>query len=147
MGLLTFIKNAGEKLFGRGEAHAAAPAAASAPKDPGAPNKAAADAILAYIKTQNLPTIGLTVTASAPRRSNKATAWRAAVEPISPRFASTTTGTSPGIVARSRSSAASPSAPNASKNARFGFTAAAWGSAASRIKWQNDSRPPTSRST
>lgn len=63
MGLLTFIKEAGEKLFGKREAHAAAPAApASAAPDPGAANRAAAEAILGYIKTQNLPTAGLTVT-------------------------------------------------------------------------------------
>ena len=67
------------------------------------------------------------MTASAPRPSNSATAWRAAVEPMSPRFASITTGTSAGIAARSRSSAASPAEPNASKNARFGLTAAAYG--------------------
>lgn len=66
MGLLTFIKNAGEKLFGKREAVAAAPTAGSgaAPPaaDPKAVNRAAADAILAYIKTQNLETIGLTIT-------------------------------------------------------------------------------------
>ena len=32
------------------------------------------------------PRYGLTVTASAPRASNRATAWRAAVEPMSPRL-------------------------------------------------------------
>jgi nucleoid-associated protein YgaU len=61
MGLFTFIKNAGEKLFGKRDAQAApTPAAAPAP-DPSAANRAAADAILAYIKTQNLQTIGVTV--------------------------------------------------------------------------------------
>ena len=63
MSLLTFIKDAGEKLFGKSAAAAApTPPSASAPKDPSGPNKAAADAILAYIKTQGLPTIGITVT-------------------------------------------------------------------------------------
>jgi nucleoid-associated protein YgaU len=63
MGLLTFIRSAGEKLFGKGEAKAAsAPAPAAAAPDPAAANKAAADAILGYIKAQNLPTIGITVT-------------------------------------------------------------------------------------
>ena len=61
MGLLTFIKDAGEKLFGKREAKAASAPAAAAP-DPAAANKAAADAILAYIKTQDLTTIGITVT-------------------------------------------------------------------------------------
>ena len=54
-------------------------------------------------------------------------AWRAAVVPISPRFASARTGMSAGIPARNRSSAAMPADPNASKKARFGFTAAACG--------------------
>src|SRR5262245_42076366 len=61
MGLLTFIKEAGEKLFGKREAHAATTPAAAAP-DPAAANRAAADAIMAYVKAQNLPTIGLTIT-------------------------------------------------------------------------------------
>ena len=60
MGLFTFIKNAGEKLFGKRDAQAA-PTPAAAP-DPSAANRAAADAILAYIKTQNLETSGITVT-------------------------------------------------------------------------------------
>ena len=64
MGLLTFIKDAGEKLFGKREAKAASAPAAAAP-DPAAANKAAADAILAYIKTQDLTTIGITVTFDA----------------------------------------------------------------------------------
>ena len=65
MELLKFIKDAGEKLFGKGEAQAATTAAQA---DPGsadkakAANDAAADAILAYIKSQNLQATGLTVT-------------------------------------------------------------------------------------
>ena len=43
------------------------------------------------------PRYGLTVIASAPRPSNRATAWRAAVDPMSPRLASITTGRSAGI--------------------------------------------------
>ena len=43
------------------------------------------------------PRYGLTVTASAPRASKRATAWRAAVDPMSPRFASAMTGTSAGM--------------------------------------------------
>ena len=62
MGLLTFIKSAGEKLFGKGEAKAAAAAPAAAAPDLGAANKAAADAILTYIKTQDLVTTGITIT-------------------------------------------------------------------------------------
>jgi nucleoid-associated protein YgaU len=60
MGLIDFVKDAGEKLFGRGTASAATPAAPGANAD--AANAAAGDAILAYIKTQNLTATGLTVT-------------------------------------------------------------------------------------
>jgi nucleoid-associated protein YgaU len=60
MGLLTFIKEAGEKLFGKRDAEAASTAPAGAP-DAATANRAAADAILGYVKAQNLPTIGITV--------------------------------------------------------------------------------------
>jgi len=56
MGLLSFIKEAGEKLFGGSSAHAATPAA-----DPAAANTAAADAIKAYIEKQNLGLSNLAV--------------------------------------------------------------------------------------
>ena len=58
MGVLTFIKNAGEKLFGTGEAEAAQAAAQQSPSPVNleAANRAAADAIVTYVKTQNLPT-------------------------------------------------------------------------------------------
>jgi nucleoid-associated protein YgaU len=65
MGLLDFVKAAGEKLFHTGAAKAATEAAAAAPADPEkvkAANDAAADAIMAYIATQNLTATGLTVT-------------------------------------------------------------------------------------
>ena len=51
MGLLSFIKEAGEKLFNLGTPEAAATASS---EDLAAKNQKAADAILAYIKTQNL---------------------------------------------------------------------------------------------
>lgn len=54
MGLFSFIKDAGEKLFGRGTAQAAAP-------DPAAVNAAAAKAIQDYIAAMNLTATGLTV--------------------------------------------------------------------------------------
>ena len=57
------------------------------------------------------PRYGLTVTASAPSPSNSATAWRAAVEPMSPRFASIMHRHVGRDRARSRSSAASPAGP------------------------------------
>ncbi|HEX7327642.1 MAG TPA: peptidoglycan-binding protein LysM [Casimicrobiaceae bacterium] len=65
MGLIDFVKDAGEKLFGRGGAQAAMKEAASSPADTAkaqAANAAAGDAILQYIKTQNLSATGLTVT-------------------------------------------------------------------------------------
>ena len=57
MGLMSFIKEAGEKLFGRGQAKAAQGAAPSAPtaENVAALSKTAGDAIVAYINTQGLP--------------------------------------------------------------------------------------------
>lgn len=55
MGLLSFIKEAGEKLFGHGTAHAAEPdKAASA-------NAAASQAIVTYIRSMQLDAAGLDV--------------------------------------------------------------------------------------
>ncbi|HVN34272.1 MAG TPA: peptidoglycan-binding protein LysM [Casimicrobiaceae bacterium] len=65
MGMLDFVKEAGEKLFGMGKAKAAMQDAAAAPADDAkvkAANDAAADAIVEYIKSQNLSATGLTVT-------------------------------------------------------------------------------------
>jgi nucleoid-associated protein YgaU len=65
MSLISFVKEAGEKLFGRGNAQAAM---TQAQADPGnkdkatAANAAAGDAIMDYIKAQNLSATGLTVT-------------------------------------------------------------------------------------
>lgn len=65
MGLMDFVKEAGEKLFGRGQAQVAMNEAKA---DPGndakvqAANAAAGDAIVTYINTQNLQATGLTVT-------------------------------------------------------------------------------------
>lgn len=63
MGLISFIKEAGEKLFGRGEAKAAQDAAAQAPSPEAVAkaNRAAADAIVAYIGTMGLKVDGLAV--------------------------------------------------------------------------------------
>src|SRR5664280_2457071 len=87
------------------------------------------------------PRYGFAVTASKPRMSYKATAWRAAVEPMSPRLASATNGTSDGTRPRIRSKTAMPADPNASKKAKLGFTAAAYGKAASSSTSQNRSMP------
>ena len=63
MGLMTFIKEAGEKLFGRGEAKAAQDAAAAAPtpENIAALSAAAANAIGDYIRANGLPTEGLDI--------------------------------------------------------------------------------------
>ena len=65
MGLLSFVKDAGQKLFNLGskDASAATPAAAAAPSqaDVAALNDTAGKAILTYIKTQNLPVDNLQV--------------------------------------------------------------------------------------
>ncbi len=64
MGLIDFVKNAGEKLFGGKvattmEQAAAEPSSAEKSK---AANDAAADAIMEYVKSQNLSATGLTIT-------------------------------------------------------------------------------------
>jgi nucleoid-associated protein YgaU len=64
MGLLSFIKDAGEKLFGKGQAQTALAAAKADPSSAEkvkAANDAAGDAILAYIQSQGLKATGLTV--------------------------------------------------------------------------------------
>jgi len=63
MGLMSFMKEAGEKLFGKGQAKAAQDAAASAPTPENiqALSQAAGDAIIGYVKAQGLPTDGLSV--------------------------------------------------------------------------------------
>jgi nucleoid-associated protein YgaU len=65
MSLISFVKEAGEKLFGAGKAKEAMAQAAAAPADAAAlkaSNDAAGDAILGYVKTQGLAATGLTVT-------------------------------------------------------------------------------------
>ena len=64
MGLLSFIKDAGEKLFGRGEAKAAQETAASAPSPENIKqaNDKAAEAIQTYLGALGLSATGLTVT-------------------------------------------------------------------------------------
>ncbi len=64
MGMFDFIKEAGEKLFGKGEAKAAQDAAAADPSDDkvDAANRAAGDAIEAYIAQMGLTATGLTIT-------------------------------------------------------------------------------------
>ena len=59
MGLMSFIKEAGEKLFGKGEAQAAAKAAEPDPNQTVAANQAASEAIVVYIRKMNLDAEGL----------------------------------------------------------------------------------------
>ena len=63
MGLLSFFKDAGEKLFGKGQAQAAQQAAASDPSPDkiAAANAAASRAIEDYIRAMNLDATGLLV--------------------------------------------------------------------------------------
>lgn len=65
MSLISFVKEAGEKLFGSGKAKETMAQAAAAPADETAvkaANDAAGDAILDYVKSQGLAATGLTVT-------------------------------------------------------------------------------------
>jgi nucleoid-associated protein YgaU len=65
MSLISFVKEAGEKLFGGGKAKEAMAQAAVAPADAAAvkaANDIAGDAVLAYVKSQGLSATGLTVT-------------------------------------------------------------------------------------
>jgi len=65
MSLISFIKDAGEKLFHHGQAQAAMTEVKADPANEAkiaAANAAAGDAILDYIKAQNLSATGLTVT-------------------------------------------------------------------------------------
>ncbi|MDD2833879.1 MAG: peptidoglycan-binding protein LysM [Methylotenera sp.] len=63
MGLFAFIKNAGEKLLGIGEAKATEAVAKTSPTPANieAANKAAANAIADYVKKMNLTAEGLTI--------------------------------------------------------------------------------------
>jgi nucleoid-associated protein YgaU len=69
MGLLSFIKDAGEKLFGGGEAKAAEQAVKSAPtpENIAAMSAAAAKAIGDYIKANGIDTSGLNIQFDAPK--------------------------------------------------------------------------------
>jgi len=68
MGMFSFIKEAGEKLFGRGEAKAAQEAAAAAPtpENVAALSKTAGDAIAAYVTSMGLKVDDLQVSFDAP---------------------------------------------------------------------------------
>ena len=81
MGLMDFVKEAGEKLFGRGKAQASMKEAQDDPSSTdkvAAANAAAGDAILDYIKTQKLSATGLTMTFDA--ESSTATVYGVAAD-------------------------------------------------------------------
>ncbi|MBL8342506.1 MAG: peptidoglycan-binding protein LysM [Rubrivivax sp.] len=67
MGLMSFLKDAGEKLFGKGQAKATQDAAAAAPtpENIAALSKAAGEAIIDYVRAQGLPTDSLSVSFDA----------------------------------------------------------------------------------
>ena len=67
MGLMSFLKEAGEKLFGRGEAKTAQDAVVKAPtaENVAALSKAASEAIVGYINAQGLPSKNLDVSFDA----------------------------------------------------------------------------------
>ena len=67
MGLMSFLKEAGEKLFGRGEAKAAQDAVVKAPtaENVAALSKAASASIVSYIDAQGLPGKNLDVSFDA----------------------------------------------------------------------------------
>lgn len=75
MGLLSFIKDAGEKLFGTGKAQAATAAAKAdpTPEKIAAASQSAGDAIVTYIRAMNLDADGLRVEFDAP--SGKTSVW------------------------------------------------------------------------
>ena len=68
MGMFSFVKEAGEKLFGRGEAKAAQEAAAAAPtsENVAALSKTAGDAIATHINSMGLKVEDLQVSFDAP---------------------------------------------------------------------------------
>lgn len=68
MGMISFIKEAGEKLFGQGEAKAAQEAAAATPtpENVAALSKAAGDAIETYINSMNLKVEAFDISFDAP---------------------------------------------------------------------------------
>ena len=61
MGLMSFLKEAGEKLFGTGKAAAATPAAATPPEEVSALNQTAGKAIADYVVAQGLKVDALDV--------------------------------------------------------------------------------------
>ncbi len=68
MGMVSFFKEAGEKLFGHKPEISAAVAEPSSEEKAAAANAAASDAIKMYIRAQDLPADDLTITFNGDRR-------------------------------------------------------------------------------
>lgn len=114
MSLLSFVKEAGEKLFGRGQAQAAMADVKADPADPAkikAANDAAADAIVGYIKTQNLTTTGLTVTFDGATAT--ATVYGVAADQATKEKVALCCGNVAGVVAVNNMMTVDQSAPEA----------------------------------
>ncbi|MCC6868805.1 MAG: peptidoglycan-binding protein LysM [Burkholderiales bacterium] len=114
MSLLSFVKEAGEKLFGRGQAQAAMADVKADPADPAkikAANDAAAAAIVGYIKTQNLTTTGLTVTFDGATAT--ATVYGVAADQATKEKVALCCGNVAGVVAVNNMMTVDQSAPEA----------------------------------
>ena len=114
MSLLSFVKEAGEKLFGRGQAQAAMTEVKADPSNEAkvkAANDAAADAILEYIKTQNLSVTGLTVTFDGAAAT--ASVFGVAADQATKEKAALCAGNVAGVVAVNNMMSVDKSAPEA----------------------------------
>ncbi len=114
MSLLSFVKEAGEKLFGRGQAQAAMAEVKADPANDAkikAANDAAADAIVGYIKTQNLTTTGLTVTFDGAAAT--ATVYGVAADQATKEKVALCCGNVAGVVAVNNMMTVDQSAPEA----------------------------------
>jgi len=114
MSLLSFVKEAGEKLFGRGQAQAAMTEVKADPANEAklkAANDAAADAITDYIKTQNLSTTGLAVTFDGATAT--ATVYGVAADQATKEKVALCCGNVAGVVAVNNMMTVDKSAPEA----------------------------------
>ena len=114
MSLISFIKEAGEKLFGRGQAQAALTEAKADPANEAkaaAANAAAGDAILDYIKSQNLSATGLTVTFDGATAT--ATVYGVAADQATKEKIALCAGNVAGVVAVNNMMSVDQSAPEA----------------------------------
>ncbi len=114
MSLLSFVKEAGEKLFGRGQAQAAMAEVKTDPANEAkvkAANDAAADAIVGYIKSQNLSATGLTVNFDGATAT--ATVYGVAADQATKEKVALCCGNVAGVVAVNNMMSVDQSAPEA----------------------------------